>query len=305
MVKGKFLISKIYSSDGGTIHFKNMCKTNNSELFELTRIKTNFFYFELFRRSIFGKFLRKLGLMVYIELLLGRLVRFELEGNVLIPTDSLLFLKICSSLNHVSIISYDLPWSYYDSNIRKVKQQSVNLLKKYQNIYCISQGMFEIYEELGLDNLVLINDFTRDLKPLREEQISQSNFSIKKPLYIGNIRFMKEMNELLSVIDDKILHFGKDLKIQRFNNQGFFEDIISELEILNGEYFGLCCFSFETKDKDLARSSIPSKLITYNLAGIPVLFYGPEYSEGYKLCKKNHLGICASSIEELKEIVNC
>jgi hypothetical protein len=156
--------------------------------------------------------------------------------------------------------------------------------------------MFEIYSELGLRNMKLIDSFVnRKYRP-----VDISNIAEKRPLYLGNVRFQNETRHLIAACKNEVVHYGGNSAIQGMLSAGFKEDITSYLRESAELYFGLCVFSFDAKDYDLARSSIPSKILTYNDLGIPVIYYGPEYSEGYKLVVDNKLGLAFSSFHKLE-----
>lgn len=289
----------MYSFDGGTIHFNKVAKGNQNEVLQLTQISHVFKFFEFVRKSLVGRFLRRCGLIARFEFFASLFIKLPNDSTYIVPTDSILFLLILSKCKSCVLYSYDLPWTYYTSKERNyVKNKLINALNKFDKIKCISRGMYNEYIKLGLKNVEIIRDFISAIQPLENNSILG-----RKPLYVGNVRFKKEFKEVLSVLTENVTHYGKKIEEFDLNNMGFKPNLDYILEKNASKYYGICVFSFSETDYDLAISSIPSKILTYNKIGIPIIYYGPKYSEGYILCKENKLGKCFDKFSELKSFL--
>ena len=296
-----FLISRIYGFDGGSIHFKKVAGREGATLTELVKLNYGFRVVEYLRRSWLGRLFRRIGVIARIEYGISLFLKVKTSSRLIVPTDSLLFLSLIAKTDRPVLYSYDIPWTYYRGNEREfVKRRLRTILADFESVLCISKGMLEIYSELGLQNVKLIDSFVS----IEFRNIDVSSIAGKRPLYLGNVRFQKELRQLISACEDDIVHYGVTCDIPGMVNAGFKEDIIDYLGDSAELYFGLCVFSFDAEDYDLARSSIPSKIMTYNELRIPIIYYGPEYSEGYKLVVENKLGLAFSSLQELETFFN-
>lgn len=297
----QFLISKIYGSDGGSIHFKKVARDNGHTVKELAKESFWFGVVEYLRRSKLGRALRRMGLVARIEFCISLFFRIKTGSRLTAPTDSLLFILIVAKSKRPVLYSYDLPWTYYRPSEREfIKRRLRSCLVEFESILCISHGMLEAYSELGLKNLKLIDGFIKE----KYRVVNVSGVLDRRPLYLGNVRFPTETSQLVAACNHNVVHYGSYSAISGMLNAGFKDDITTYLRETAGLYFGLCVFSFDARDYDLARSSIPSKILTYNDLGIPIVYYGPEYSEGFKLVAQKNLGLAFSSLTEVKNFFN-
>lgn len=290
-----FLVAKDYKVNAGGIHFSKHVVEHDHTITELVNLSRAFSMLESVRNSVIGRGLRRVGILARIEHCLSALITIPIKKTVVTHTDSFLFMLIISKCESKILYSYDLPWTYYvGGEFNYVKKVLVKRLNSFDKIYCISKGMFDVYEELGLSNIEMTNEFTEKLI-----KIDDLDFSNKKPLYIGNVRFKRELQALAAIVDTEIIHYGVPVVGMPFSSMGFVTDVDSHLAKSSGGYYGLCVFSFQ--QEELARSSVPSKILTYNRLGIPVLYYGPRYSEGYKLCNERQLGYASDNLVDIRK----
>lgn len=68
--------------------------------------------------------------------------------------------------------------------------------------------------------------------------------------------------------------------------------------------FMYCPYWFGEIFKEEAKTSFPSKLATYLVAGIPVLFHGPDYCSPAKFIKEHNCGVICARIEPQVVMLN-
>lgn len=292
-----YLVAKNSKVDAGSLHFTRYVSEGSVDLQELTVLSRTYRFFEWIRLSMLGKGLRRLGVMARLEYVFAKFIWLPGGKQFVSHTHSFMFLLIISKAQSPLLYSYDLPWTYYfGSDRRFVKKTLSSKFTKFKTIYCITSGMEKIYKDIGLKNTLITKEFYSELKTV-------GGFCLvnRKPLYIGNIRFLQEFNALADVIGEKIIHYGVPINNKRLVGMGFTSNLDEILESSDKKYYGICVFSF--KDVELARSSIPSKLLTYSKLGIPVLYYGPSYSEGYRLCLDRGIGFAVENLADLQKVL--
>jgi len=81
---------------------------------------------------------------------------------------------------------------------------------------------------------------------------------------------------------------------------------LSKLERLESMRSALACFlpySFEEKEAEMVSTSFSCKFLEYLQAGRPILVYGPKYASIPRYFADEQLGLCATSLDELKETI--
>ena len=215
--------------------------------------------------------------------------------------------------NKIHLCGHDLPWTFFHNTLSSkfFKFYYGFIIKRFDTFDFTTHQMKDVFERnynlsfkdyvITYSGIDLILDYENENKNQELKLTSVSRNQEIRFLYLGSIRFKKELQELISYLETKKINFSIDLYssinplIDGINYKGFINDINK----LNFDYydFGIVPLSHLDKDKDLVQTSFPGKTSAYLSNNLPLIIISPKYSALNDSLKKYNIGIEMSQLE--------
>lgn len=315
----KFLISRHYKADGGSIYVKKMAQSQSAQIITLESIGNLFKFYLLFLDSKLGKFISRLP---YYEAIFGKII-FEiiflmtpkknfhvlLKHELIVVSERLILLQLVYKIrkNNFHFMCLDLPWSYKNSKLNKsfIQKTSKRILNKCVSVNVCSKKMLsELQTSNSVMSFITFSSFDYYLSYLDlnfQDRVIKYEKKNLKLVYVGTFRFLEELNSTLDFLDANGVKYTLDIfsksKLMRknVNNKGFVNGAKLQ-KSLKFYDFGLVPMSKNAEEKLTVTTSFPSKSHFYLKSGIPILASAPKNSTIYDFIKYNKVGVSTEDL---------
>ena len=204
---------------------------------------------------------------------------------------------------------HDLPWTFFKSRGSKVIIINLyrHILKHFGTFDFTSNYMRRFFAKLyniKIDRYAITHSGIDvvNCKNLDDHVIVDLNKNKIKLLYLGNIRFIKELDDLIFYLEEHDLRYSIDLysainpRNEKVNYKGFLKNV-GDIEFSKYD-FGIVPLSMQPHQRMLVKSSFPSKAAVYVSYSLPILTVIPTYSPLNGIIARYPIGISVDRLEK-------